>query len=55
MAALAEQLPYQLERVLAALRLEREFILKEWSRDQQWFKTSLLAPLFANEAGNVAA
>lgn len=34
MAALAEQLPYQLERVLAALRLERDFILKGWSRPE---------------------
>ncbi|EFY84305.1 hypothetical protein J3458_019990 [Metarhizium acridum] len=48
-------LPYPLERVLAALTLGRDFVLKGWARDRQWFKTSMLAPLFAGEASNVAA
>ena len=40
-------LPYPLPTVLAALALGRDFILKGWARDKKWFRTTVLAPLFA--------
>lgn len=41
-------LPYPLPKVLAALTLGRDIILKGWAKDKKWFKSSILAPLFVD-------
>lgn len=40
-------LPAPLNKVIAALSLGRDFILKGWEKDRNWFEGSVLAPLFA--------
>ncbi|PTB78833.1 hypothetical protein M440DRAFT_1373802 [Trichoderma longibrachiatum ATCC 18648] len=42
-------LPYPLPKVLDALTLGRDFILRGWARDRDWFEDSVLAPLFMYE------
>ncbi|KAM0461489.1 hypothetical protein ACHAPV_004194 [Trichoderma viride] len=41
-----DPLPFPLPKVLAALTLGRDFILKGWAKDKKWFEGSVLAPLF---------
>ncbi|KAI7773214.1 hypothetical protein LA080_011517 [Diaporthe eres] len=36
-----------MEKVLSALALGRDFVLKGWEKDRGWFENSVLAPLFA--------
>lgn len=36
-----------MEKVLSALALGRDFVLKGWEKDRMWFEKSVLAPLFA--------
>jgi hypothetical protein len=42
-------LPYPLPKVLAALTLGRDFILRGWAKDKKWFESSVLAPLFTDK------
>lgn len=35
-----------MDKVLSALALGRDFVLKGWEKDRQWFESSVLAPLF---------
>ncbi|KAL7811999.1 kinase-like domain-containing protein [Trichoderma gracile] len=42
-------LPYPLPRVLDVLTLGRDFILKAWGKDREWFEGSVLEPLFTNQ------
>ncbi|KAL7808812.1 kinase-like domain-containing protein [Trichoderma aethiopicum] len=42
-------LPYPLPTVLEALTLGRDFILRGWARDREWFEDTVLAPLFMHE------
>ncbi|KAM0523079.1 hypothetical protein ACHAPE_001571 [Trichoderma viride] len=41
-----DPLPFPLPKVLAALTLGRDFILRGWAKDKKWFEGSVLAPLF---------
>jgi len=34
------------ERITNAMKLGRDFIVKGWARDREWFKGTALAPLF---------
>jgi hypothetical protein len=36
-----------LDRATEAMALGRDFVLKGWERDREWFRVSVLAPLFA--------
>ncbi|ORY61717.1 kinase-like domain-containing protein [Pseudomassariella vexata] len=38
-----------LNQVLAALTLGRDFVLKGWEKDRNWFESSVLTPLFAGK------
>ncbi|KAI1329670.1 kinase-like domain-containing protein [Xylariaceae sp. FL0255] len=42
-------LPYPLPKVLAALTLGRDLILKGWAKDRSWLKMSILASMFADQ------
>ncbi|KAJ8133399.1 hypothetical protein O1611_g217 [Lasiodiplodia mahajangana] len=42
-------LPYPLPKVLAALELGRDWILKAWAKDKSWLQTTVLGPLFTGE------
>ncbi|KAH8130402.1 hypothetical protein FP744_10009295 [Trichoderma asperellum] len=43
-----DPLPFPLPKVLDALTLGRDFILKGWAKDKKWFEDSVLAPLFSD-------
>ncbi|KAI1133268.1 kinase-like domain-containing protein [Nemania abortiva] len=43
-------LPYPLPKVLAALTLGRDLILKAWAKDKKWLQTTVLGPLFAGNS-----
>lgn len=40
-------LPAPLDKVIPALTLGRDLILKGWEKDKQWFQSSFLGPLFS--------
>lgn len=39
-------LPAPKDKIISALKLGRDFILKAWETDREWFESSILAPLF---------
>jgi hypothetical protein len=40
-------LPAPMDKVLSALTIGRDLMLKGWEKHRTWFETSVLAPLFA--------
>ncbi|KAL6879291.1 kinase-like domain-containing protein [Trichoderma novae-zelandiae] len=42
-------LPYPLPKFLDALALGRDFVVRGWAKDREWFEGSVLAPLFMYE------
>ncbi|KAI0485356.1 kinase-like domain-containing protein [Xylariaceae sp. FL0804] len=42
-------LPFPLPRVLAALTLGRDLVLRGWAKDKSWLQTSMIGEMFADE------